>query len=105
MPDAFRIGEIPEGGTLAVTRASGDRVCLIRRGEQVSALRDECTHQGMPLSAGEVLPDGTIECPWHGARFDCMTGVLRRGPAEEDVQAYAVRVEGDAVLVESRDGE
>jgi nitrite reductase/ring-hydroxylating ferredoxin subunit len=57
----------------------------------------------MPLSAGEVLSDGTIECPWHGARFDCVTGAVRRGPAVDDVKAYAVRVEGDTVLVESRD--
>lgn len=84
--------------------ASGERVCLIRRGTEVSALRDECTHQGMPLSAGEVLPDGTIECAWHGARFDCATGALRQGPAEADVQAYDVRVEGDRVLVSERDG-
>ncbi|HEY5547630.1 MAG TPA: Rieske 2Fe-2S domain-containing protein [Gemmatimonadaceae bacterium] len=103
MPDAFAVRDIPDGGTLAVILSSGDRVCLIRQGDRVSALRDECTHQGMPLSAGEVLPDGTIECAWHGARFDCVTGALRRGPAEEDVKAYAVRVEGDTVLVESRD--
>lgn len=97
------ISDIPDYGTLSVTLSSGERVCLIRRGDQVSALRDECPHQGMPLSAGEVLPDGTIECAWHGARFDCMTGALRQGPAEEDVQAWVVRVEGDTVLVESRD--
>jgi 3-phenylpropionate/trans-cinnamate dioxygenase ferredoxin subunit len=104
MLDSFCVRDIPEGGTLSVMLRSGDRVCLIRRGSEVSALRDECTHQGMPLSAGEVLPDGSIECPWHGARFDCLTGALRRGPAEEDVQAYAVRVEGDQVLVSARDG-
>ena len=96
------IHDIPDGGTLSVTLASGDRVCLIRQGDRVSALHDECTHQGMLLSAGEVLPDGTIECPWHGARFDCVTGALRRGPAEEDVAAYVVRVEGNSVLVDAR---
>ena len=89
---------------MSVTLDNGERVCLIRQGDRVSALHDECTHQGMPLSAGEVLPDGTIECPWHGARFDCVTGALRRGPAEEGVRAYTVRVEGDSVLVESGDG-
>ena len=98
------LDSIPDFGTLSVTLDSGERVCLIRRGDQVSALHDQCTHQAMPLSAGEVLPDGTIECAWHGARFDCVTGALRRGPAEEDVVAYAVRVVGDSVLVESRDG-
>lgn len=101
MPDAFAVGAIPDGGTLSVTLASGERVCLIRQGDKISALRDECTHQGMPLSVGEVLPDGTIECPWHGARFDCVTGALRRGPAEEDVRAYAVRLDGDSLVVES----
>ena len=98
-----QLSNIPDGGTLSVTLESGERVCLIRRGQQVSALHDECTHQGMPLSAGEVLPDGTIECPWHGARFDCVTGALRRGPAEEPVKAFRVRIEGDSVLVESSD--
>src|SRR5687768_4180979 len=97
------IADIPDGGTLSLTLPAGERVCLIRQGQRVSALHDECTHQGMPLSAGEVLPDGTIECPWHGARFDCVTGALRRGPAEEDVRAYVVRLEGDSVLVEGGD--
>ena len=91
--------DIPDEGMLSVVLPSGTRVCLIRRGEQVTALRDECTHQGMPLSAGEVLPDGTIECPWHGARFDCVTGQVRRGPAEEDVGVLTVLVVGTQVLV------
>lgn len=99
----FRLLDIPDGGTLSVELPSGDRVCLIRRGNQVTGLRDECTHQGMPLAAGEVLPDGTIECAWHGARFDCATGAVRRGPAEEDVQAFDVQVEGETLLVKRRD--
>ena len=100
--DEFRVLDIPDSGTLSVVLASGARVCLIRRGDQVSALRDECTHQAMPLSAGEVLPDGTIECAWHGARYDCVTGAVLRGPAEENVQAYEVSVVGEMVLVKER---
>ena len=99
MPDAFRIADIPDGGCLSVVLQSGDRICLIRRGDHVSALRDECTHQAMPLSAGEVLPDGSIECAWHGARFNSTTGAVLRGPAEDDVQAYDVSVSGDTALV------
>jgi 3-phenylpropionate/trans-cinnamate dioxygenase ferredoxin component len=59
----------------------------------------------MPLSAGEVLDDGTIECPWHGARFDCVTGEVRRGPAEDNVEAFHVVVTDGAVLVERRTAE
>jgi hypothetical protein len=33
-----------------------------------------------------------------------VTGALRWGPAEEDVAAFIVRVEGDSVLVENRRG-
>jgi len=102
MTNEFPLREIPDGGTMSVTLASGQQVCLIRRGDQVSALHDECTHQGMSLSAGEVLPDGTIECPWHGARFDCVTGEVRRGPAEDDVRVYPAIVEGDVVVVSDR---
>ena len=90
---------------MSVTLSSGTQVCLIRRGNEVSALHDQCTHQGMSLSAGEVLPDGTIECAWHGARFDCVTGAVRRGPAEEDVKTFTVHIEGDSVLVEEPGGQ
>lgn len=103
MPASVRLDSIPDNGTLSLTLPNGETVCLIRRGAEVSALADQCTHQGMSLSAGEVLPDGTIECAWHGARFDCVTGAVRRGPAEEDVKAYVVRVEGDTVLVAEPD--
>ena len=100
----MKVDDIPDRGTLSVVLPDGTNVCLIRRGSLVTALRDQCTHQGMPLSAGEVLEDGTIECPWHGARFDCVTGEVRRGPAEDDVESFEVVVTGDEVLVKERNG-
>ena len=33
------------------------------------ALRDICPHRGVPLSAGRVLDDNTLECSYHGWRF------------------------------------
>lgn len=33
------------------------------------ALRDICPHRGVPLSAGKVLNDASVECPYHGWRF------------------------------------
>lgn len=102
--DLASIHDLPDDGVLGVALPNGERVCLVRCGDAIAALRDECTHQAMPLSAGEVLPDGTIECPWHGARFDCRSGAVRRGPAADDVAVYAVRVEGDRVLVQGEAG-
>jgi phenylpropionate dioxygenase-like ring-hydroxylating dioxygenase large terminal subunit len=33
------------------------------------ALRDICPHRGVPLSAGRIMAEGSIECPYHGWRF------------------------------------
>ena len=33
-----------------------------------------CTHAEFLLSDGTLRNDGTLECAWHGARFDCRTG-------------------------------
>ena len=34
------------------------------------ALRDECPHRLAPLSEGRVAEDGTLQCSYHGWRFD-----------------------------------
>ncbi|MGQ0650356.1 MAG: Rieske (2Fe-2S) protein [Gemmatimonadaceae bacterium] len=96
------LSSIPDPGMLPVKLPDGDRIVLIRRGNVVTALEDECPHQAMPLSAGELLPDGSVECPWHGARFDCATGACLRGPATDPVPTYAVSVDGDQITIGAR---
>ncbi len=65
----------------------------------VYAIHDECSHQAVPLSEGEV--DGCeIECWLHGSRFDLRTGKPSGPPATEPVPTYPVRVEGGDVLVD-----
>ena len=94
-----RLGDIPDGGVLGVRAGDGTAVCLIRCGARVTAARDECPHSAFPLTAGEVLADGTIQCTWHGARFDCASGEVREGPATDALAMYEVRVDGDDVLL------
>ena len=94
-----RAAEVLEGAPLGVTAPSGARLCLVRAGGAIHALADGCTHQEFPLSAGDVAADGTIECPWHGARFDCRTGAVLRGPACDAVKVHEVRVEEGVVYV------
>src|SRR5260370_39900632 len=44
------------------------------------ALRDVCPHRAFPLSAGHC--DGhTVECTYHGWRFDAHTGQSREIPS------------------------
>lgn len=73
-------------------------VCVVRTGGAVHAVRDECTHQSVPLSDGEVA-DGAIECWLHGSRFDLATGRVLSPPATRPVAVYGVRIEGEDVLV------
>jgi len=86
-------------GVLGVEGPGGKAICLVRFQGRISAFADECTHQAFPLSAGEVRGDGTLECVWHGARFDCRTGAVRRDPAIDPLTPYRVRVDGGRVLV------
>jgi phenylpropionate dioxygenase-like ring-hydroxylating dioxygenase large terminal subunit len=48
----------------------GEPVLLGRmRDGPAFALRDICPHRGVPLSAGRMLAENTVECPYHGWRF------------------------------------
>jgi nitrite reductase/ring-hydroxylating ferredoxin subunit len=40
-----------------------------RHGEVV-AYDDRCSHKRFPLSKGRLMPDGTLECAYHGMRYD-----------------------------------
>ncbi|HWC83009.1 MAG TPA: non-heme iron oxygenase ferredoxin subunit [Pseudonocardiaceae bacterium] len=84
-PLAVEVGEVP--------------VVLVREGETVHALRDECTHAELPLSDGEVTRKG-IECFLHGSCFDLRTGKPSSLPATEPVDVYAVSVVDDEVHVD-----
>jgi 3-phenylpropionate/trans-cinnamate dioxygenase ferredoxin component len=94
-----KIEEVPDEGTFGVVKATGEPVCLIRHAGRITAVSDTCTHQEFAISLGDVLPDGTIQCAWHGARFDCASGAVRQGPATEPLPVYSVRIENGMVLV------
>ncbi len=85
-------GEIPEGRPVRA-KLGINTLVLIRQGETVLALHDQCAHAGGPLSGGTIV-DGSIQCPWHGSRFRLTDGRLRRGPALYDQPTYEVR-QGD----------
>ena len=74
-------------------------VALVATQGRVFAIRDECSHQAVPLSEGEV-DDCTLECLAHGSRFDLRTGAPLDLPATQAVPVYPVKIEGDYVLVD-----
>jgi phenylpropionate dioxygenase-like ring-hydroxylating dioxygenase large terminal subunit len=65
----------------------GEPVLIGRlRTGQAFALRDICPHRGVPLSAGRVLAENTVECPYHGWQFN-KEGVCTHIPSLVDGQA------------------
>lgn len=95
---AAGFNDVPKGGALAV-EVGGVDVALVRDGDDVYAIHDECSHAEIPLSEGDV--EGCeIECWLHGSRFDARTGAVLNLPATEPVAVYPCRREGDDVVVD-----
>lgn len=84
---------------LAVELGDGAPVCVFNYRGVIGAVGNRCTHADFLISDGVLHGDGTLECVWHGARFDCRTGAVRRHPAEEPLPVYEVRTDGGRVLV------
>ena len=69
----------------------GRKVLLHRRGPDVRALDDVCSHAGGLLSRG-ALDYCAVECPLHGSRFDLRDGRVLRGPAHSRQPVLPARV-------------
>lgn len=86
--EGVRAESVAEGALVGVTLASGARLCVGRHEGVLFAVKDSCPHNEYPLSEGTLYPTGELECCWHGARFDCRSGAVLRGPAEDSLVKY-----------------
>ena len=62
------------------------------------AIEDLCTHDGGPLSDGDIEGCNII-CPRHGASFDIKSGKVTAPPAYEDLKTFPTRVEDGFIFV------
>ena len=97
--DVASVADVPAGELLGVTLPDGVAVCLYNLKGEIGAVSGVCTHAEFAMSDGVLHADGTIECVWHGAQFDCRTGAVRRQPATDALPVFDVRVEGGRVFV------
>ena len=100
MSDFVAVGKasnLPEG-SLLVAEVEGQNVVVAHVEGEFYAIGEECPHAGAPLGDG-TLDGCEIECPWHGSRFDLRTGEVTEPPATSPVPRYAVKIEGDDILV------
>ena len=66
-------------------RYAGRDVVVNRVGDRIVVYPARCPHQGAPLELGTVeslvsVGEITLICPWHGYRFDLISGVCDSNP-------------------------
>jgi nitrite reductase/ring-hydroxylating ferredoxin subunit/uncharacterized membrane protein len=80
----------------------GTPILLVRRGTQVYALAETCSHLGGPLSEGKLEGD-VIQCPWHGSRFSIRDGHVVDGPAVHPAPCLETRMRDGQIEVRRSD--
>jgi len=98
MSRACSLSELDDGKPFGV-EIDDVEVVLVRQGDIVHALRDECSHATLALSEGEVTRKG-IECWLHGSCFDLRTGQPSSLPATEPVAVFPVEIRDGDVHVD-----
>ncbi|XP_036975378.1 apoptosis-inducing factor 3 isoform X2 [Acanthopagrus latus] len=73
-------------------------VLLTRCEGKYSAIGNQCTHYGAPLSKG-VITGHTVRCPWHGACFNAHTGDLEEFPGIDCLPCHEVKILNSKVYV------
>ena len=77
-------------------------ICVARVDDgRFFAVADTCTHEDQSVSEG-WLSGCEIECPRHNAIFSLETGEALSLPAEFPLQTFAIEVDGDDLLIDSR---
>jgi len=95
--DAGLTADLPDGNTRSIVM--GKRmIAVARSGENFYAVDDVCTHDGEPLTGGDI--EGTeIICPRHFARFCLRTGEALTPPAYEPIRTYETKIEAGRLWV------
>jgi nitrite reductase/ring-hydroxylating ferredoxin subunit len=99
------VGSVSPGEIVPV-EAKGLKLLLANVDGEYRAAQRKCPHLGFNLCRGRI-EDGAVVCMLHKAKFDLVTGKIRRDPkllfiamkAKSDLAVYPVKVEGGDILV------
>ncbi|XP_037604283.1 apoptosis-inducing factor 3 [Sebastes umbrosus] len=87
-----------QDGQMMEVEVGHHSVLLARSEGKYSAIGNQCTHYGAPLSKG-VISGHTVRCPWHGACFNVHTGDLEEFPGMDCLPCHKVKVQNNKVYV------
>ena len=77
--EVAKIDEIPSGNMKHV-ELDGKEIVVANLDGKFYAMDDRCGHMNALLSMGNISNEGTVTCPFHGARFDMNTGKKVKEP-------------------------
>ena len=75
-----RAEELPDGRGATVELEGGRELALYNVAGRFYAVENFCPHKGAPLAEGNLCGH-TVECDWHGWRFDVRTGDCLNRPS------------------------
>jgi NADPH-dependent 2,4-dienoyl-CoA reductase/sulfur reductase-like enzyme/nitrite reductase/ring-hydroxylating ferredoxin subunit len=88
-------------GSMILGRVGDQDVVLARTGDELFAIRAQCSHYRGPLVDGIIVGD-TVRCPWHHACFSLRSGEALRAPALDPIPCWRVDREGDRIFVREK---
>jgi 3-phenylpropionate/trans-cinnamate dioxygenase ferredoxin subunit len=94
------LADMPGPGAMRAFAVGGGTVVVVARLQDgsLAAFDDMCTHEECPLSEGELEGDHVV-CYCHSGEFDVRTGAVVKGPPEDPLPTYELRIEGEDLLV------
>ncbi|XP_034538976.1 apoptosis-inducing factor 3 [Notolabrus celidotus] len=87
-----------QDGQMLEVEVGHHSVLLTRSEGKYSAIGNQCTHYGAPLSKG-FISGHTVRCPWHGACFNVHTGDLEEFPGMDCLPCHKVEIQNSKVYV------
>jgi nitrite reductase/ring-hydroxylating ferredoxin subunit len=88
-----------ELGAMTLAKAGESLILLSNVSGKIYATSRTCPHAGAALNFG-FLQGSEVMCPLHGAMFDVITGDIVMGPASRGLRCFAVKIEGETILVD-----
>ncbi len=87
---------------LSTATLAGVSVVVVNIGQRLSAYRNECAHEALPLDNAVLdVANNTLTCPWHGFCFDAGSGECLSAPGAQ-LEQLPLRIDDGEVWVRIR---
>jgi Fe-S cluster biogenesis protein NfuA/nitrite reductase/ring-hydroxylating ferredoxin subunit len=91
--------DLTEGRISTLSLRSAADVIVVNVEQRLSAYRNECAHEGLPLDNAMLdAANGTLTCPWHGFCYDAGSGECLSAPGAQ-LEQLPLRVDAGHVWI------